>query len=326
MSTDGCTSPGPTAQRPASSEATSGTWSAACGTAKIRRPGGFADELRVVLGGNTGTWGQLTVFREANRRYFSAADVQFASSIAGLIADGLRRSLLLGQAEAGSDDVGLLVLDAADGVTMANQAAQQWLDHLELGPRRGSRLPLVITAVARQARARSPIRIRVRLRRTPRAARARMRTGAGQWLCVRGSMLGEGSVAPTAVMIEPARAAELAPFIVEGYGFTDGERRVTELVAQGLPTKEFAGRLQVTAYTVQDHLKSIFASQALARAAISSPDCSSTITPGRSPRTRPTRASDPLGLSLGNPLHSTGLEHHCQVGDDHRTDLSEGCR
>ena len=96
-------------------------------------------------------------------------------------------------------------------------------------------------------------------RKTPRAARARMRTGAGQWLCVRGSMLGEGSAAPTAVMIEPARAAELAPFIVEGYGFTDGERRVTELVAQGLSTKEIAGRLQVTAYTVQDHLKSIFA-------------------------------------------------------------------
>ncbi len=240
------------------SQATGGDLERSLRQREIRRPGGFSDELRVVLGGNTGTWGQLTVFREANRPFFSAAEVQFVSSIAGLIADGLRRSLLLGQAEAGSDDVGLLVLDAADSVTMANQAAQHWLDQLDLGPRSCARLPLVIPAVARQARALAGA-VGGAASPGPRPARARAHTGAGQWLIVRGSTLGDGSDAPVAVMMEPARAAELAPLIVEAYGFTDGERRVTELVAQGLSTKQIAGTLQVTAYTVQDHLKSIFA-------------------------------------------------------------------
>jgi DNA-binding CsgD family transcriptional regulator len=39
---------------------------------------------------------------------------------------------------------------------------------------------------------------------------------------------------------------------------TDAERRGTELVAQGLGTQLIAHRLNLSTYTVQDHLKSIF--------------------------------------------------------------------
>lgn len=61
------------------------------------------------------------------------------------------------------------------------------------------------------------------------------------------------------MLLEPARRAELAPLIADAYGLTDGERRVTELVAQGLSTREIGDRLHLSAYTVQDHLKSVFA-------------------------------------------------------------------
>jgi len=55
-----------------------------------------------------------------------------------------------------------------------------------------------------------------------------------------------------AILLEEARAPELAPLIAEAYGFTERERRVTELVARGFPTSEIAGRLQHVGYTVQD--------------------------------------------------------------------------
>lgn len=242
------------------SEVTAGELDRSLRQREVRRPGGFSDELRAVLAGGTGTWGQLTVFREAKRPYFSSAEVQFVSSMAGLIADGLRRGLMLGAAQAGDDDVGLLVLDADDRVSMANRAADRWLDELGTGDRAGTALPLVIHAVARQARALcDPATSAAAAPADGRPARARARTQSGQWLIVRGSLLGDGPESSVAVMLEAARPAEMAPMMVDAYGFTDSERRVTELVAQGLSTRQIAGRLHVSPYTVQDHLKSIFA-------------------------------------------------------------------
>jgi DNA-binding CsgD family transcriptional regulator len=46
--------------------------------------------------------------------------------------------------------------------------------------------------------------------------------------------------------------------IMAAYGLTDRERTITALVCQGLPTRQIAGQLHLTADTVQDHLKSVF--------------------------------------------------------------------
>jgi DNA-binding CsgD family transcriptional regulator len=84
-------------------------------------------------------------------------------------------------------------------------------------------------------------------------------TRSGRWLVVRGSLVGAGPDARVAVMLEPAPAPALAPLIEAAYGLTERERLVTELVAQGHSTNEVARRLFLSPYTVQDHLKSIFA-------------------------------------------------------------------
>ena len=58
--------------------------------------------------------------------------------------------------------------------------------------------------------------------------------------------------------MEEAQPPELAPLIADAYGLTDRERRVTELVTRGLSTTDVGQQLHLSAYTVQDHLKSIF--------------------------------------------------------------------
>jgi DNA-binding NarL/FixJ family response regulator len=60
------------------------------------------------------------------------------------------------------------------------------------------------------------------------------------------------------VVIEPAKASEVAPLIVDAYELTPRELDVTRALARGLTTIEIAGELHLSRYTVQDHLKSVY--------------------------------------------------------------------
>ena len=218
---------------------------------ELRRPSGFDDELRVVLTGATGTWGALTLLREARSPRFTPAETELMAALAAPLGDGVRRATLFGEAVDDGVGTGLLVLAPDYSLATANQAALRWLD--ELGAETDGRLPVAVRAVAVRAR---EIAQGERSDRT--GAWARIRTRTGRWAVVQGSLLGDGPDAQVAVLLETARPAELAPLIADAYGLTDRERRVTELVAQGYPTNVIGARLHLSAYTVQDHLKSIF--------------------------------------------------------------------
>lgn len=47
--------------------------------------------------------------------------------------------------------------------------------------------------------------------------------------------------------------------MAEAYGLSLREKHILEKVLRGFSTKELAQSLHITGYTVQDHLKSIFA-------------------------------------------------------------------
>ena len=82
-------------------------------------------------------------------------------------------------------------------------------------------------------------------------ASARIRTRAGRWVVVRGSLAGPDQVV---ILLEAAGRA--------GRGDHRCLRlhraRADDHQARGLSTAEIAGRLHLSAYTVQDHLKGIF--------------------------------------------------------------------
>jgi hypothetical protein len=165
---------------------------------EVRRPAGYSDELRVVLSSSTGMWGALTVFRERDRPYFSSSEVRLVTSLAGLISDGLRRSLLMEDACAGRDDTGILVLDPGDGVSLVNHVAGQWIDELGIGTRAGTTLPLVIRAVVRQARAIASPETGQRGETSPGLARARGGPPPPPWVLVPATLHGAGPPAPRA--------------------------------------------------------------------------------------------------------------------------------
>ena len=246
------------------SEVTEGDLDRSTRQRELRRPSGFEDELRAVLTGPTGTCAALTLLRESARPHFTPAEVGFVASLTESLADGVQRATLLrpaaGADGGGDEDAGLLVLTADNSVEMANRAADRWLDELEPGNEPIGQLPVVVRAVADRARATSTMEGDRDGSGSDDGgiARARVRTPAGRWVVVRGSLLGDGPDPPVAIMLESARPPELAPLIADAYGFTEREREVTELVAQGLPTNEIADRLHMSAYTVQDHLKAIF--------------------------------------------------------------------
>lgn len=222
----------------------------------ICRPLGLGDELRAVLRVDGAAWGFMCLHRAHPGANFTSAEADFLAGIAAHLAAGLRAGLLLARAEAASDVDGPGLLLLANDLTplAATPAGERWLAALADHPKR-QELPQVIYAAVAQLTAlecggASASRL---------APRARVRTQAGQWLAVHASRLtGHGERSETAVIIEPARPAEVAPLLLHAYGLTRREGEVAQLVLRGIGTAGIAVTLRISDYTVQQHLKSVF--------------------------------------------------------------------
>ncbi len=220
-------------------------------------------ELRACFNAGDRTWGLLHLNRCSAHASFGDDEVRFVEAIAPVVGRGLRRSLITFPADGTiGRGPGMAILDERSRLVSVTAEAVEWLAEIATDssytvtdPAMDIRLPGEIFVAAQEARGRrsadgSP----------PAAVRTRLRTRGGAWMLVHASCLREadGSLGHTALVIEPAKASEIAPLIAAAYELTPRELDVTRALARGLSTHEIALELHLSRYTIQDHLKSVY--------------------------------------------------------------------
>ncbi|MFQ6392622.1 response regulator transcription factor [Nocardia sp. KC 131] len=219
------------------------------------RPRGFEDELRAVFRVGGRPWGQLSLFRARGRDSFDATDIALVDTLCTPMARRLRgfAQPTATSASALIDTPGMLLFDPAGSLISINDEARHLLALLPPGPSTVTpcgiqiSLPAWILSTAGRARLAGA------------GARIRIRTSTG-WLVCHASCLrdADSRSGPTVLVVEPAKASEVAALLVAAYELTSRELEVTELIARGLSTGEIATRLFLSPHTVRDHVKAIF--------------------------------------------------------------------
>ena len=185
-------------------------------------PHGYGDELRGVLRVHGNAWAAVTLFRSEG--LFDAAETELIASLSEPLGEAVRDHAQPAPPGAPPPDrgPGLMVFDATGELVSMNDDALAWLDELagDIGgdDRFGVRLPMTVLSTLMRARA----------------------------------------IGDTALVIEPAAPAEIAPLVTQAYDLTLRERQITELIARGHGTGEIAARLHLSAHTVRDYVKAIF--------------------------------------------------------------------
>ncbi len=218
---------------------------------ELLEPLKVVDELRVAFVAGGLPWGTLTAYRYEGKPLFTEKDVQVAATAAPTLAVGLRRGLLhracadpLG-ATALADPPGMLIVDGGGAIVATTAAAERWLD--AIGD--SGRLPAVISALAAATRSGA----------TATELETVVAGHDGRCVAVHASRPKGAGEDYVALILERPRPALLAEHLAVVHGLTKRERDVTGLILQGLSNKEVAASLGASPFTVNDHLKSIFA-------------------------------------------------------------------
>jgi DNA-binding CsgD family transcriptional regulator len=218
---------------------------------------GIGDELRGAFVADDRYWGAAGFLRDSDQPWFTDDDVRFLASLSKPLAEGLRAALIANvtnEVATAADGPGVVVFDDAGRPEFISPAAEHWISQLvEDPPPTSPAESKMVQAVAARARALAhgddPLQL---------APRSRVQTRTGAWLVLYGTPLAGGGDRRTAVILQPATPNEVAPLVALAYGLSERESQVVRLCMQGRSTKEMAGDLHVSAYTVQDHLKAIF--------------------------------------------------------------------
>ena len=224
---------------------------------KLILPDGFRHELRAVAVDDHGhCWGSVTAFRDG-RRPFTDKDTAAVGRDLGQIAARLSRAMVGGVTAPVAGYAASLWLSDAGELLSTTSTAREWLDRLRT-PEMPGRSDAVLTGLA--------VRVAASVAHSGpgsvvRPVSVRARGAQGEWIVLHGEPITgpDGRAQGIGVVIGPARSGTLLPVLAAAYGLTSREQEVVRCVFAGLSTREISARLRISSYTVQDHLKAIFA-------------------------------------------------------------------
>lgn len=207
---------------------------------------GVADELRAAFVVGSRCWGVVSLLRATDDGPFTDQECRHVENLVPIIANALRAAVIALDTES-KGPASMLVVDSDNRVEDLTIEAGRMLDDLRTAGVDEDGLPAIVRNVVTRARtSRSSTHIATRVHGT-----------SGVWRRVTAIPM-QGARGSVAVMIEPARAADLTPILLEAYGLTEREIDIVIGLARGLATKEIAADLNISPHTVRDHVKAIF--------------------------------------------------------------------
>ncbi len=227
-------------------EATDGDLDRAPIYTNLYAPLGVADELRAAFVVGSRCWGVVMLLRALDDGPFTDDEIRHVEALVPIIAKSLRAGVVALDMEA-KGTAAMLVVDRDNQVQDLTVEAGRLLDELRTVGVDEDGLPSLVRNVVTRARA----------SRSSSHTATRLHGNSGRWRRVTAIPM-EGDQGTVAVMIEPARAADLTPILLEAYDLTEREIDIVVHLARGLATKEIAAELSISPHTVRDHVKAIF--------------------------------------------------------------------
>ena len=215
-------------------------------------PIGTPYEMRVAMVTRGRAWGCVVLHRTEETGDFAAKDARLMARLSRPIAEALRNSYRFDAARRHDESraPGLLVLDANDVVELVTPATSALLGPVLRDDPIERNVPVPALSLAAEVR---------RQGRDGRFAQPLHLPTSEGWLTLHGSLPDGASTARVAIVVQRAGEEYAVPLRLEAFGLTAREQEVASLVARGLDTAAIADRLVISPWTVQDHLKSIFA-------------------------------------------------------------------